>query len=50
MIWLAVSRVAIILGGGCLGGSFPRWQQARNQGGEALPRKIFAPPGKMCWT
>jgi len=26
-------------------------QQARNQGeGEALPGKICAPPGKMCWT
>jgi len=21
-----------------------------NRGGEATPRKIFASPGKMCWT
>jgi len=27
-----------------------RSPQARNQGGEASPRKMFAPPGKMCWT
>jgi len=24
--------------------------QARNQGGQSLPRKIFAPFGKMYWT
>jgi len=27
-----------------------RSPQARNQRGEASPRKIFAPPGTMCWT
>ena len=34
--------------------NFKTYIQARNQrgrmGGEAPPKKIFAPSGKMCWT